>query len=297
MKVFVAGSLNMDLTIRAPHMPQAGETVGGGGFLITPGGKGANQAVALAKLGADVVMVGSVGNAFGDELIASLQQSGANTDCVERRTNVSSGIAVIVVSEGDNRIILDRGANAEVTKEQMERALEGAQAGDYLVAQLEIDSDTVAYALKKAKEKGMITVLNPAPAAELPEDCFADCDYFMPNQSEAAFYTGIYPTDEESAKRCAAFLINRGVKHVVVTMGACGSLCVSAQGFFKADAVKAEAVDTTAAGDTYVGAFVTKLSEGADVWEAMRFASAAAAITVTRRGAQAAIPARGEVKI
>lgn len=294
MKVFVAGSLNMDLTIRAPYAPKKGETVRGDGFFVTAGGKGANQAVACAKLGAKTLMVGCVGNEFGDELVASIVNSGADARFVERKNGVSSGIAVIVVAEGDNRIIIDRGANAKTDRALIDRALEEAEAGDYLVVQLEIEIDTVCYAIKRAKEKGMITLLNPAPAAELPETVFADCDYFLPNQTEAQFYTGIYPKDEKSAKRCAAVLKEKGVKTVIITMGEQGSVCISDEGFIKAEAVKVKAVDTTAAGDTYVGAFATKLAEGADNGEAMRFASAAAAVTVTRRGAQEAIPTREE---
>lgn len=294
MKIFVAGSLNMDLTIRAPYAPQKGETVKGEGFLITPGGKGANQAVACAKLGANTLMVGCVGNEFGDGLISSLKNCGADVGFVERRENVSSGIAMIIVSEGDNRIIIDRGANALTDKKLIDRALEKAEAGDFLVVQLEIAIDTVCYALARAKEKGMITLLNPAPAAELPAEAFTACDYFLPNQSEAKFYTGIYPDNEESAKRCAAALREKGVKKVVITMGELGSVCVSENGFASMPAFEAEAVDTTAAGDTFIGAFAVKLSEGAFEEEAMRFANAAAAVTVTRRGAQEAIPDRAE---
>lgn len=296
MKVFVVGSLNMDLTIRAPYAPKKGETVIGEGFFVTPGGKGANQAVACAKLGAKTLMVGCVGNEFGNGLIESLKSCGADVRFVERRQEVSSGIAMIIVSEGDNRIIIDSGANAKVDNTLIDRALEVAEAGDYLVVQLEIGIDTVCYALNKAKEKGMITLLNPAPAATLPKSVFADCDYFMPNQSEAQFYTGIYPENEESAKRAAAKLRESGVKNVIITMGEQGSVLIADNKYIKTNAVKANAVDTTAAGDTFVGAFVTRLAEGAKEEEAMRFANAAAAVTVTRRGAQTAIPTREEAE-
>lgn len=294
MKIYVVGSLNMDLTIRAPYAPQKGETVRGEGFMVTPGGKGANQAVAAAKLGAKTFMVGCVGNEFGDGLLQSLKACGANTEFVERKNDVSSGIAMIIVAEGDNRIVIDRGANAKVDKALIDRALAGAEAGDFLVVQLEIEREAVSYALACAKAKGMVTILNPAPAAELPDEMFASCDYFTPNQSEARFYTGIYPDDEASAKRCAAILKEKGVKKVVITMGEQGSACVSDDGFIHTPAYEGKAVDTTAAGDTFIGAFATKLSEGADEEEAMRFANAAAAITVTRRGAQTSIPTRRE---
>ena len=284
MKIFVAGSLNMDLTIRAPYVPQKGETVKGEGFLVTPGGKGANQAVACAKLGAETLMVGCIGNEFGEELVASLQNCGADVGFVERKNEVSSGIAMIIVADGDNRIIIDRGANAKVDRALIDSALREAEAGDLLIVQLEIETDTVCYALARAKERGMITLLNPAPAESLPAEVFADCDYFLPNQSE----------NEESAKRCAAILREKGVKKTVITMGERGSVCIGDKGFISVPAVKVKAVDTTAAGDTFIGAFATKLSEGADEEEAMRFANAAAAVTVTRRGAQTAIPSRIE---
>ncbi len=296
MKIFVVGSLNMDLTIRAPYMPAKGATISGDKFMTTPGGKGANQAVAIGKLGGNVSMVGMVGNAFGDELTASLRQANVNTRFVERTEQVSSGIAVIVVIDGDNRIILDRGANGLLNEELVDRALAEAEAGDYLVVQLEVPLATVEYALKRAKRLGMVTFLNPAPAVELGEAIFANCDYLIPNQTEAEFYTGVYPEDEESAKACAAKLKERGVGNVVITMGEQGSASVCGDRFCKADIVKVRATDTTAAGDTYVGALVTRLAEGADVQEAMRFASKASAITVTRRGAQAAIPFRNEVE-
>lgn len=296
MKIFVVGSLNMDLTVRAPHAPKKGETVCGDGFLTTPGGKGGNQAVACAKLGAKTLMVGCVGDRFAEELLASLQSCGVDVEFVERREGVSSGVAVIVVAEGDNRIVIDRGANAEVNKELIDRALASAEEGDFLIVQLEIETETVCYALALAKEKGMITLLNPAPAAALPDEAFAHCDYFLPNQSEAQFYTGIYPEEEKSAKRCAAILKKKGVRTVIITMGGQGSACISDDGFTATPAARAQVVDTTAAGDTYVGAFATRLSEGADEEEAMRFANAAAAVTVTRRGAQTAIPTREEAE-
>ena len=296
MKIFVVGSLNMDLVIKAPFMPENGMTIGGEGFMTNPGGKGANQAAAIGKLGGNVRMVGCVGEAFGAELKGALDGCGVNTEYVKSVGGVSSGIAVIIVVDGDNRIILDAGANAKVSESLVDEALKEAEAGDYLVSQLEIDLSIVEYALKKAKEKGMVTLLNPAPAAKLSEGILANSDYFIPNQSEAEFYTGIYPEDEASAKKCAEKLSEQGVKNVVVTMGSKGSACVADGKSYKAECFKAKAVDTTAAGDTYVGALVTKLSEGAGIEEAMTFASKASSVTVTRRGAQQSIPFRAEVE-
>ena len=203
MRIYIIGSLNMDLVIRAPRVPEAGETLSGEGFMTNPGGKGANQAVAVAKAGGEAYMVGCVGREFGKELSDALTQYGVHTDYVRAEEDVSSGIAVIVVADGDNRIILDAGSNARADEALVDRALATAQAGDYLLLQLEIPLSTVGYALKRAKERGMITVLNPAPAAKLGKAALACCDWFTPNQTEAQFYTGIFPSDEESIRACA----------------------------------------------------------------------------------------------
>lgn len=296
MRIYIIGSLNMDLVIRAPRVPEAGETLSGEGFMTNPGGKGANQAVAVAKAGGEAYMVGCVGREFGKELSDALTQYGVHTDYMRSEEDISSGIAVIVVADGDNRIILDAGSNGRADEALVDRALADAGAGDYLLLQLEIPLSTVAYALKRAKKLGMITVLNPAPAAKLEEGALACCDWFTPNQTEAEFYTGIFPSDEESIRRCAEALSKMGVRNVLVTLGTEGSACVSGGAFYRTGAVPAKAVDTTAAGDTYVGAFVTRLSEGADIETAMRFASTSSAITVTRRGAQCAIPVRRETE-
>ena len=295
MKIFVVGSLNMDLVIRAPYMPENGVTMHGEGFMANPGGKGANQATAIGKLGGNAYMVGCVGEAFGDELKTTLAKYGANVEYIAQRTGVSSGIAVIVVVDGDNRIILDAGANATVDEALVDAAFASAQAGDFVICQLEISQQIVEYAFKQAKAKGMTTVLNPAPAAKVAEGIMENCDWFIPNQSEAEFYTGIYPTDEASAKECAQKLSEKGIKNVLITMGVSGSACITNGQYVHANSFKVEAIDTTAAGDTYVGAFITRLSEGASCQEAMTFASKASSITVTRKGAQQSIPMREEV--
>lgn len=296
MRIYIVGSLNMDLVIHTPRMPEEGETISGNGFMTNPGGKGANQAVSVAKLGGEAYMVGCVGREFGGELTNALKQYGVHADYVRTEPDVSSGIAVIVVVNGDNRIILDAGSNARTDTALVDRALADAKVGDYLLVQLEIGLPTVEYAVKEAKKRGMITVMNPAPAATLPKDLYAFCDWFVPNQTEAEFYTGIYPSDEESIRRSAEKLMGLGVKNVLITLGTDGSASVSDGVFYRINAVPAKAVDTTAAGDTYVGAFVTRLSEGADIARAMRFASTASALTVTRPGAQCAIPVRAEAE-
>ncbi len=295
-KIFVVGSMNMDLVIQAPFMPESGMTIAGKDFMTNPGGKGANQAVAASKLGGEVYMVGCVGKEFGEQLKGALNSYGVHTDFVETRPEVSSGIAVIVVVDGDNRIILDSGANALVDESLIDRALEGASEGDFLLVQLEIGLPAVAYALRRAKQKKMITLLNPAPAAELPEGALENSDYFLPNQTETRFYTGTYPSDEESIRACATALKGKGVERVIVTLGSDGSAALAEGKFYKQECYPVKAVDTTAAGDTYVGALCVRLAEGASVEEAMAFATKASALTVTRRGAQQSIPVRSEVE-
>ena len=297
MKIFVVGSLNMDLVIRAPFMPENGVTISGEGFMTNPGGKGANQATAVGKLGGNAYMVGCVGNEFGDQLKNTLGGYGVNVDYVEKLDGISSGIAVIVVVDGDNRIILDAGANGKVSKQLVDKAFETAEKGDFVICQLEIAQDIVEYAFEKAKQKGLTTVLNPAPAANVKEGIMKNCDWFIPNQSETEFYTGIYPTDKQSAMACAEKLAEKGVKNLLITMGVNGSGCITGGEYVHANSFKVDAIDTTAAGDTYVGAFITALSEGMQIKDAMTFASKASSITVTRKGAQQSIPYRKEVKI
>lgn len=296
MKIYVIGSLNIDLTISVAQLPARGMTVHGGRLIVNAGGKGANQAVACAKLGGDVSMAGCVGETFSEELFGALERYGVDARFVEKRENVSSGAAVILVEDGDNRIVLDRGANALVDEELVRRALAGAKAGDLLICQLEIPPKTVAFALRLAKEKGMTTLFNPAPATALPEGLFSDCDFVMPNQSEAEFYTGIYPRDDGSVKACAAAFARMGAENTVITLGGEGSVCASRGGICRAAPFSVETVDTTAAGDTFIGAFAVRLLEGAPIAEAMRFASCASALTVTKRGAQQAIPTRAEAE-
>lgn len=295
-KIYVVGSINMDLVIHADAMPEAGMTLTGDGFMTNPGGKGANQAVAAAKCGGDVYMVGAVGKAFGSELVETLRGYGVNTDDVCRVSEISSGIAVIMVTHGENRIILDRGANAFVSSRSVRNALAQAQSGDWLIAQLEIPVETVLEALKIAHEKQMRTILNPAPACPLPDEVWQLTDYFIPNQTETQFYTGIYPDTEETAREAARYFLSRGVKNVVITMGSKGALAVSENNVVFAKAYRVNAIDTTAAGDTFVGVLAVKLSESADMREALDFANCASSLTVTRNGAQQSIPTRREIE-
>lgn len=290
--IFVLGSINMDLVINSPYMPKAGETVTGSGFMTNPGGKGANQAAACGKMGCCVYMAGCVGDdVFGKNLIDNLKSY--NVDCGYIRTvkNTPSGIAVIVVAENDNRIILSRGANACVNQGDVDRMLEKASAGDIFMAQLEIPIETVVYGIKKAKEKGLITILNPAPANKACAPALGYADIFMPNESELELLGGS-PDIDVSAKN----LFKMGVKTLIVTLGSKGSVIINADKKEYVKSFKVKAVDTTAAGDTFCGTVAAGLSKGEGIISAMKTASAASAICVTKKGAQVSIPAYAEVQ-
>lgn len=294
-KVFILGSINMDLVISSERMAKKGETISGNGFFTNPGGKGANQAVAVSKLGGDAVMIGCVGDSFGRELKGTLNGYGVNTEYVRTVPNVSSGVAVITLVNGDNSIILDSGANRMISYNLVDDALMRARAGDYIVCQLEIPQNIVKYAFKMAKQKGMITVLNPTPAIVLDDEILHNCDLFVVNQPEAEFYSGIYPQDDNSLLKCAKVFASKNIKNVIVTLGKNGSYGNFSGRIIKVDSEKVCTVDSTAAGDTYLGAFISRIADGEDPKDAMEFASKSAAITVTRNGAQSAIPYKDEV--
>lgn len=296
-KIFVAGSLNMDLTIQTDRVPGSGETVTGYGFITNPGGKGANQAAAAARLGAEVEMVGSVGqDGFGRELIAALGASGAHTGWIVRSPEHHTGVAMIIVSGGDNRIILDAGANGSVTGAQLCHALCGAQAGDYLVAQLEIPLPAVLQALKAARAGGLHTVLNPAPAVELTDEFFSAAELFVPNEHECALLCGIMPEDEDSMLRAGRWFLERGVGAAIITLGSRGAALINEDGLWLCPSPKVTAVDSTAAGDCFIGAMVSALARGDTLQRAVWMGTRAGALTVTRLGAQQSLPTQGELK-
>ena len=283
-KVFVVGSINTDLVISAPYMPKAGETLTGGGFFSAHGGKGANQAVAAARLGADVVMCGCVGeDAFGSEALAALQKEGIDLSFVRTVQGVSTGTAVIVVVNGDNRIILDKGANAYLSKEDIDRALDCANAGDIYLTQLENPIEIIGYGLKRAKEKGMFVILNPAPAASEISPYVKYCDLLTPNETETEILGG---KDK---------LLKMG-KTLLTTLGSKG-FSIDKNGEYKQyPCPKVQAVDTTAAGDTLCGGLVAKLAAGESLEDAALFGSKAASLACTRKGAQPSIPTLLEVE-
>ncbi len=294
--IYVLGSVNMDLVFNLPYMPVGGETLRSDAFNTFCGGKGANQAVAGAKLGAKIEMIGKVGSdSYGEAMKKNLEAFGVGTQFV-KVSEGSSGLALILVENGQNRIILDGGANYRMTCADIDEGLKGAKAGDILIAQLEMPLSVVAYALKKAKEKGMTTFLNPAPACELTDDIYSNIDIIAPNETETKILTGVDPVDIVHIALAVKKFYSKGVKNVIITLGARGAAVSHEMNITEIDALKVKVVDTTAAGDTFVGAVCNRLEKGWDIVEACRFANCASSITVQRAGAAISIPTIEEVE-
>ena len=283
-RIFIVGSLNYDLVINAPYMPVGGETLKGSDFMTNCGGKGANQAFACGKLGGEAYMCGCVGNdSFASKLIDNLNSAGVNTDFVTKIEKTSTGVAVIVVTEGENRIIIDSGANGFLEKKHIDKMLEIATKGDIYLTQLENPIDIIGYGLKKAKEKGLLTILNPAPASKDIKEYLSYADIITPNETELEILGG------------KSSLFNKGVKTIITTLGASGYEISTKDNSKIYPCIKVKAVDTTAAGDTASGGLCVGLSQGWDIESAMAFGSKAASIACTRRGAQQSVPSRNEV--
>ena len=295
-KIVVIGSMNADLVIHSPQMPNLGETLTGSNFQINAGGKGLNQAVAIAKLGGDVSFLGAVGeDANGELLLNELYNS--NVDFKGFKTKEApTGIAMITVVDGNNFIILDAGANAELTPEVISNFGDLIAECEYCVMQLEIPVETVLKVCEIANKCGTKIILNPAPYKELLNEVFSKIDFIIPNEHEAYDLTGIYPSDEESTQKAILKLKQMGVKNIIITLGERGcAYSVENEIVFKS-AIKTNVVDTTSAGDTFVGALVSKLSQNETLENAVLFATKAAAITVSREGASKSIPYANEIK-
>jgi len=297
VKIVVIGSLNVDLVVRAPRVPQDGETIIGSAFQRFFGGKGANQAVAARRQGAYTVMAGRVGrDIFGDEQLRSLEEEGISTAGIVRDEEQPTGTASIILDErGSNRIIVVPGANGAYSPRDVDDLRPIIQDADAVVVQLEIPLPAVERALAVAWELGKLTVLNPAPAADLPPEIYRTVSVITPNESEAALLTGVEVADLAGARQAAQILRAKGVRQVIITLGARGVYGLSADEEFHIPAHAVAVVDTVAAGDTFTGALAVMLAEGKPLQQAARYANAAAAIAVTRPGAQPSVPRRSEV--
>lgn len=296
--IVVVGSINMDLVARTPRIPLAGETLTGTGFDTTPGGKGANQAVAVARLGHPVSMLGAVGlgeagkDVFGQALLENLQSAGVETSAVTRVPGPSGVAQIQVADDGQNSIVVVPGANAMVDPAAIDIRKDLIESAGFVLCQLELPLETTLHIVEMCASAGVPLMLDPAPAAPLPSVVLSETAWFTPNETEAALYVGEGLSTEESAQD----LLARGLKGVVLKRGSEGAYIATDDG--RAEWVRAfpvEAVDTVGAGDCFNGAFAVALMEGRDPFAAARFASAAAAISVTRRGAQASMPTRAEV--
>lgn len=295
-KIICIGSSNTDMVVRSERLPRPGESVIGGGFVMAGGGKGANQAVAIARMGHKVVFAAALGeDMFGDEAIARYRQYGVDTSYIVRK-KTPSGIALIMVdAAAQNSISVALGANSELSVADVMPALDLIEPNDIVLMQLEIPMETVAACVAVAAAKGARVVLNPAPAAEVSADVLSKLYLITPNQTEAETLTGIEVRDEQSARAAAEALRAKGVKRVIITMGGDGALLDDGGRVEMVPAFRVNAVDTTAAGDVYNGAICAALAEGCSLRDAMIFGSKASAISVTRIGAQPSIPTREEV--
>jgi len=297
-RILVVGSSNTDMVVKIKTLPRPGETVIGGSFLMNAGGKGANQAVATARLGGDVSFICKVGNdIFGEQAIQLFQKEGIDTSFVFTDAENPSGVALISVDEhGENCIAVASGANANLTEEDISSVEKAIDEAGYVLMQLEIPIETVEYVADIAFRKNKKVILNPAPAQALSPELLQHLYAITPNETEAEIITGIKITDIQSAIKAAQVIANLGVQHVVITLGSKGALLYTDGQAIEIPAQKVEAIDTTAAGDVFNGAFTLALSEGKDFAEAVRFACKAAAISVTRIGAQASAPYRHEIE-
>ena len=295
-QICVVGSLNMDLVVQTPVLPSAGETLLGGPFATFLGGKGANQAVAAARAGAEVTIVGCVGDdAYGTAIRAGIEAEGIDVRHILERGDVASGVALIAVTpDGQNTIIVAPGANTTLTVEDIEHAAGAIAAADVLLLQLEVPLAVVVHAATLAHGASTV-VLNPAPVQPLPEALVRSADYIVPNETEAAALTGVTPAGWTTAAEAARVLQQMGVENVVITLGSRGALLLHGTETHRQPAYTVDAVDTTAAGDAFLGAFAVALAEGLTAPDAVRRGAAAGALAATQYGAQPSLPTREEI--
>ncbi|HXK58608.1 MAG TPA: ribokinase [Acidobacteriota bacterium] len=296
-RIVVVGSSNTDMVVKSARIPGPGETVLGGEFVMAAGGKGANQAVAAARLGADVTLVARVGDdLFGERAIAGFRQEKIVADYIVKDPNKPSGVALIMVDDhGENIISVAPGANAELSPEDVQKARPAIEQADVVLIQLEIPLPAVHEAARLGEQSGARVILNPAPAQPLDDTLISCVDIITPNETEAEILTGIRPDSQEQLRKAAEELLRRGVNTVVITMGGKGSFLVSGEETGMVPTVPIRPVDTTAAGDAFNAALAIALAEGRGLRESISFANRAGALTATRLGAQPSLPTRAEL--
>ncbi len=297
-KIVVVGSSNMDLVVKAPRIPAVGETILGGDFMMTPGGKGANQAVAAAKLGAEVHLVAKLGeDMFADKSLDNFKAAGVKTQYVTGSERSPSGVALITVDQaGNNVIVVASGANKELSADDVRNARPVITSAGALVAQLEVPLETVEFAVQMAANCCIPFVLDPAPAQKLGPKLLSMVDVLTPNETEARILTGIEVTDENSARKAAGNLLDNGAGSVVLSMGAKGYLLATEEETEFVPAIPVEAVDATAAGDAFTGSLAVGLARGEKLAKAAFFAKHVAALSVTKMGAQSSMPSGKQVE-
>ena len=295
--ICVIGSLNIDLVVNVDTMPKPGQTIIGSNFKEVPGGKGANQAVAMARLNGNVSMIGKVGeDGFGQTLINSLKNDKVDTTYIQTSKG-ATGVALITVDKNaQNSIVVSPGANFEVKEDDIDNNIEAIKNSDIVVLQLETPLNTIKYALNKAKELNKYTILNPAPAVKLDNEIIKNVDLLTPNETELEIISGVSIETEEDIQKAAQIMIEKGVKELIVTLGSKGSLYINKEKSMFKKAYKVEAVDTTAAGDSYTGALAVALSQDKNIEDAMDFASKVGALSVLKEGAQSSLPTLEDVK-
>lgn len=296
-RVTIVGSFNMDLAVRTPHIPVAGETILGGGFKTGPGGKGANQAVAAARLGAETAMLVKLGkDVFGDIAEQNLRREGVSPELILRSEESHTGVAFIIVEDsGENTIVVAGGTNFLLSVADAERARAAIQQAGVMLAQLEIPLETVAQAVRIAHEAGVKVILNPAPGQTLANELLSLVDVLTPNETEAQLITGLPVTNLEEAEAAARRLLQAGVGAAVITLGSKGALVATPEFVQHVPGRQVKVVDTTGAGDAFSGALAVALAEGQELVPAVAFANCAAALQVTRFGTAPAMPYRDEV--
>jgi ribokinase len=296
-KIAVIGSINMDMVVKTTNLPVPGETILGGNFFMNPGGKGANQAVAAARLGGTVSFIGKIGSdVFGKESRKILESENINTKYLYIDKINPSGVALITVdNKGENCIVVASGSNGSLSKSDIDIAMEEILSSDIILMQLEIPIETVKYVAEICHKHGKKVILNPAPATNLPDELLNKLSIIILNETEAELLSGIKVLDKISAENAAQFLLSKGIPIVIVTLGSLGALVCTLKETNYIASTKVNAIDSTGAGDVFCGAFAVSISEGLEIIKSVKFANQAASISVTRMGAQSSAPYKKEI--